>query len=405
MKRKVLVSASLRSLYVVETEDSTLLNRRSGMPLVDYMDSVDALAEVEALLGYHFKDRSLLQEALTHSSHGNSNSSYQRLEFLGDAALGLLFTNHIFLIYPKLKPGGLSILRAANVCTEKLARVAVRHNLYHYLRRDATELDDKVREFECAIKEEQDETGYSSSVKAPKVLADVVEAVAAAVYVDCGFDLETLWVVFRGLLEPIITRDTLQLQPVSALFQVCQKRGLEVDFKYWRDDSRTSESKSIASVYVDGELLGSSSSVTKEVAKLNAAKEALRVLLDRSDMDIEETTVDVKDAKQKLHELCCKKRWSKPRYSVDNEEGPAHDRRYFCSVQVETEDGRIKIANGEGKTRVKEAESSAACPIRGKMAYGFASAKLVSHIPCSFASPCNPKLLLFDSVQLSICAG
>ncbi|XP_068664516.1 ribonuclease 3-like protein 2 isoform X2 [Aristolochia californica] len=297
----------------MKTKDLTLaFDHRRRSPLVVDVEMADELAQVEAFLGYQFRDRRLLEEALTHSSHPNAVASYQRLEFVGDAALGLLFANHIFLAYPHLEPGDLSLLRSANISTEKLARVAIRHNLYQYLRKDAPNLDDKVREFVRAIKEESDETGYTSSVKAPKVLADIVEAVVAAVYIDCGFDLKALWVVFRGLLEPIITKETLQLQPVTALFEVCQKRGMHVDIKHWRKGSR-----SIASVYVDGKLFGSGSSENKDIAKLNAAKESLKVLLNTIDLDIGETTVDEKDAKQKLHELCSKKRWSKPCYSLN----------------------------------------------------------------------------------------
>jgi dsRNA-specific ribonuclease len=110
-------------------------------------DRAEAAARVEHLLCYQFHDRALLEEALTHQSAdgGGSaaapSSSYQRLEFLGDAALGLAFSNFVFLTNPDLGPGALSTLRAANISTEKLARVAVRHNLYPLLRRNCPRLD------------------------------------------------------------------------------------------------------------------------------------------------------------------------------------------------------------------------------------------------------------------------
>jgi dsRNA-specific ribonuclease len=110
-------------------------------------DRAEAAARVEHLLCYQFHDRALLEEALTHQSAdgGGSavapSSSYQRLEFLGDAALGLAFSNFVLFTNPDLGPGSLSSLRAANISTEKLARVAVRHNLYPLLRRNCPRLD------------------------------------------------------------------------------------------------------------------------------------------------------------------------------------------------------------------------------------------------------------------------
>lgn len=88
---------------------------------------------VEKIINYRFRDWVLLEEALTHPSQIDSNS-YPRLAFVGDAALGLAFTNHFYLFYPTLDEGQLSLLRAANTSTEKFGRVAVRHGLYRYLR-------------------------------------------------------------------------------------------------------------------------------------------------------------------------------------------------------------------------------------------------------------------------------
>lgn len=102
-----------------------------------------AVTEIERLLGYVFRDQSLLAEALTHSSYPD-HRSYQRLEFVGDAALSLAITNHLYLTNPDLGPGRLSALRAANISTEKLARVAVRHRLYRFLRRNSHALDQMV---------------------------------------------------------------------------------------------------------------------------------------------------------------------------------------------------------------------------------------------------------------------
>lgn len=102
-----------------------------------------AMAVVESIIGYQFSDRTLLEAALTHSSFP-AGKSYERLEFVGDAALGHLLTTHLYISYPDLDQGALSLLRAANVNTEKLARAAVKLGLYRFLRRNSPSLDDKV---------------------------------------------------------------------------------------------------------------------------------------------------------------------------------------------------------------------------------------------------------------------
>ncbi|XP_043693153.1 ribonuclease 3-like protein 2 [Telopea speciosissima] len=257
-----------------------------------------AVVTVEDILRYHFKDKTLLQDSLTHSSYSDS-PSYQRLEFVGNAILGLVLAeNNVFRDYPDLDPGHLSLLRTANISTEKLARVAVRHELYRYVRHKAPSLEAKVSEFVLAVQEEDGAVTYCGSVKSPKILADIVESVAAAVYVDCNYDLKALWKVFKRLMEPIITLETLhkQPQPVTVLFEFCQKQGKQVD----------------------GKLIGSGSSDQKEIAKLNAAKEALGKLWKLQPSETKtgggNGADKIEGAKHKLNEICGKKRWRQAKY-------------------------------------------------------------------------------------------
>ena len=97
-------------------------------------ESLPSLQEVEEIIGYNFNNPDLLEEAFTHVSFREKCMSYERLEYVGDSVLNLLITKEQFFLYPNLPPGLLSPLRAANVDTEKLARVAVKHNLHKYLR-------------------------------------------------------------------------------------------------------------------------------------------------------------------------------------------------------------------------------------------------------------------------------
>ncbi|KAM3343257.1 ribonuclease 3-like protein 2 isoform X1 [Capsicum galapagoense] len=351
---------------------------------------------MEQLLKYQFKNRKLLEEALTHSSYPNSSSiNYQRLAFIGDASLSLAISSYFFVTYPEIDCGKLTDLRAVNVSTEKLARVAVRHGLYNYLRRDSAVLDEKVKEFVIAVKQEEEMEFHGGMIKAPKVLADIVESVMGAVFLDCGFDVNAFWVIFRGLLEPIIMLNMLeeQPQPVTMLFGLCKKDGKQVDVEHRKEGD-----KNIASVYLDGQFIASASSEHKENAKLQVAKAALKELYynpyDKMDvesvplqrkrrnaesipfqkkkmdvesipfqkkkMDVEfDQTKESEGAKQKLNELCQREKWPKPTYRVEKEIGPAHDRRFICSVQIVIAEGMLFLM-GDEKSRVKDAENSAA---------------------------------------------
>ena len=108
-----------------------------------------------------------------------------------------------------------------------------------------------------------------------------------------------------------------QPQPVTTLFEMCQKQGKIVDIKHWKNESRN-----IASVHVDGQFIASSSSEQKEIAKLNAAKGALLKLSNSFPTNLNNVSLDIFDgssfeiegAKQKLHELCIRKKWPKPNY-------------------------------------------------------------------------------------------
>ena len=111
-----------------------------------------------------------------------------------------------------------------------------------------------------------------------------------------------------------------QPQPITMLFELCQKNGKQLDIRHWKD-----ESKNVFSIHVDGKFVASGSSEQKEIAKLNAAKLALYKLWNLmpptdglakilSGLD---DSFEIEGAKQKLHELCGKKKWPKPTYKYE----------------------------------------------------------------------------------------
>ncbi|MEZ5340223.1 MAG: ribonuclease III [Acidimicrobiales bacterium] len=137
-------------------------------------------------MGYRFADPGLLTHALTHRSFCAENEnaeSNERLEFLGDAVVGLAVTDNIFAAYPDLAEGQLAKLRASVVNTAALAQVAQRLDLGALLRLGKGEDQSGGREKES-------------------ILADVFEAVIGAVFVDGSWDLAAD--VVLSLLQPDI---------------------------------------------------------------------------------------------------------------------------------------------------------------------------------------------------------
>ncbi|GAV69707.1 Ribonuclease_3 domain-containing protein, partial [Cephalotus follicularis] len=228
------------------------------------------LEGVEEILGYKFGNKSLLEEAFTHASYTSPDqcASYERLEFVGDSVLNLLFTKEQYFLYPNLQPGDLTRLRAANVDTEKLARVSIRHGLHRYLCHKKPLLEQQIQEFTQAI---LDYPLHSNGlVDPPKVLADIVESTIGAVFIDSNLSIDIVWKVFKGLLEPIISVETLKRHPVTELYEVCQKKNLKVKFvDLWKESTAFE-------VFIDDQLVGRDTYGTKkEIAHNRAAKDAL----------------------------------------------------------------------------------------------------------------------------------
>jgi len=128
---------------------------------------------LEAKLGHTFKDRSLLENALTHKSYLNENphsgrTHNQRLEFLGDAALGLASGHMLMDRFPALQEGELSMTRAEIVSEQAVAEVALGIGLGDWM----------------FLGRGEEHTGGR---RKPSVLADALEAVIAAVYLDGGY--------------------------------------------------------------------------------------------------------------------------------------------------------------------------------------------------------------------------
>ncbi|MDO8724330.1 MAG: ribonuclease III, partial [Syntrophales bacterium] len=154
-----------------------------------------ALHDFEQNLSWRFQDLSLLNNALTHRSFVNENPSLkcsdnERLEFLGDAVLGLCISDALMERFPDYAEGQLSKLRASLVNEQHLAELARKIRIGDYL---------------LLGKGEETSGGREKN----SLLADTFEAVIAAIYLDCGFDRAMVFV--RSLFAPLLAGGTQEL--------------------------------------------------------------------------------------------------------------------------------------------------------------------------------------------------
>lgn len=163
---------------------------------------------LERLIDYQFKNQSLLQQALTHRSHGSQNN--ERLEFLGDGVLNFIIAHQLYQRFSKLSEGDLSRMRAQLVKEPTLGELAVSLNLGDHLRLGEGELK-------------------SGGWRRPSVLADALEAIVGAAYLDGGFEAAEQMVVrlFTPLLEKLDPK-AIGKDPKSLLQEYLQGRKMEL---------------------------------------------------------------------------------------------------------------------------------------------------------------------------------
>ncbi|KAK8288841.1 hypothetical protein V6Z11_D07G147800 [Gossypium hirsutum] len=324
---------------------------------------------LEGALKIEFKNRAVLVEAITHASRPSSGvSCYQRLEFVGDAVLDHLITRHLFFTYTNLPPGRLTDLRAAAVNNENFARVAVKHLLHVHLRHGSSALEKQIRDFVKEVQDELLKPGFNSfglgDCKAPKVLGDIVESIAGAIFLDSGRDTAVVWRVFQPLLHPMVTPETLPMHPVRELQERCQQQAEGLEYKASRSGNLAT-----VEVFIDGVQVGVAQNPQKKMAQKLAARNALAVLKEKETAEAKENCEENGKKKngnqtftrQTLNDICLRRNWPMPFYRCVNEGGPAHAKRFTFAVKVNTTDrGWTDECIGEPMPSVKKAKDSAA---------------------------------------------
>jgi ribonuclease-3 len=220
-----------------------------------------SLDELQRRLGYAFHDEALLQTALTHPSYGGDYRAehYQRLEFLGDAVLELAVSRYLYLERPQLAEGQLSRLRASLVREETLCEIARAFGLGGLIR--------------LSVGEER-----GGGREKPSILADVMEAVIAAVYLDGG-DGEAFRLVRRALGDRLDDDDPDALDAKTRLQEVLQVDGGEAPvYELTGSDGPPHLPVFHMRVLAGSQELGRGSGRSKRQAQQYAARDALKKL-------------------------------------------------------------------------------------------------------------------------------
>ncbi|XP_053682144.1 endoribonuclease Dcr-1 [Sabethes cyaneus] len=233
----------LQSVYGYWTPPRSPLLTYAFNPEATLEHLLDGYDAFEDSLGYHFKDRSYLLQAMTHASYcpNRLTDCYQRLEFLGDAVLDYLITRHLYEDPRQHSPGALTDLRSALVNNTIFASLAVRHEFHKFFRHLSPGLNEVIDRFVRiqqenghSISEEyylmlEDECDEAEDVEVPKALGDVFESVAGAIFLDSNMSLDAVWKVYRSMMGPEIEqfsnsvpkspiRELLELEPETAKF-------------------------------------------------------------------------------------------------------------------------------------------------------------------------------------------
>ncbi len=208
-----------------------------------------------------FKDKNLLTQALTHRSWVNENKgqrrSNERLEFLGDAVLGLIVSREIYKKFPEKEEGYLSELRSKLVNTQHLSEVATKLNI-----------SEKIYFSKGILK--------NGGKDRKSILADTMESIIGALYLDQGMEGATNFVIDHILSDLVeITKKPLK-DAKSKLQEIVQTKGMKPPiYKVVRSYGPAHAKLFVVEVLIDGKTSGKGSGGSKLEASQNAAIDSL----------------------------------------------------------------------------------------------------------------------------------
>lgn len=218
------------------------------------------LAPLEERLGYHFKDQSILIQAITHRSYLNENGSFpyphnERLEFLGDAVLELIVTEHLFTRYANPE-GELTNWRAALVNAKTLAGISRQLNFEEFLlmsKGEARDANSKARMY---------------------ILANAIEAIIGAIYMDGGMPGASGF-IHKHILSHLefILKNELYVDPKSKFQETAQDLlGVTPGYKVLEEKGPDHAKEFTVGVFLDKDLVAVGRGTSKQEAQVAAAQ-------------------------------------------------------------------------------------------------------------------------------------
>ncbi len=215
-------------------------------------------------IAYEFKDPNLLKRALIHRSYlneykGNDLKHNERLEFLGDAVLELAVTQHLFTKYPDRPEGELTSFRAALVRTETLAELAENLGFGKFI----------------YMSKGEESTGGR---KRPYILANTVEAILGAIYIDANFKICQKFVDKHLIPKlPQIVKNRLDIDPKSKLQEIAQEKyKFTPEYQVIEEKGPDHNRIFTVKVIIKNKIFGKGTGKSKQEAEQNAASQALK---------------------------------------------------------------------------------------------------------------------------------
>ncbi len=220
---------------------------------------------LEETIGYTFRKKEYLLEALRHSSYVNENrqsgiQSNERLEFLGDSVLSLLTSSYLFALFSEQPEGDLTKIRADLVCTRSLSKFARGIGLGDYL----------------LLGHGQDMVGGRDQ---NKILEDAFEALLAAIYLDSDKCLD----IVAAFLNPILEKEVQALlseqpiiDPKSKLQEIVQEAKGLLDYEIVSESGPDHDKHYVCEVRIDNNVMGRGEGSSKKKAEIKAAEDALK---------------------------------------------------------------------------------------------------------------------------------
>ena len=218
------------------------------------------LVKLENNIGYKFKDKNLLINALTHTSYAFERhiESNEKLEFLGDSILEFISSKYIYNKYPNLKEGEMTKVRATVVCEDSLYKIAKKHNFsdFLYLGKSEKANNKEVR---------------------PAIMADSVEAVIAALYFDAGLEEAERFIVenLKDEIE-VASKHVGEKYYKTVLQEILQQHGeVKIEYDIIKEEGPDHDKTFTAQIKYNDKPLAIGIGKTKKSAQMEAAKKAI----------------------------------------------------------------------------------------------------------------------------------